>query len=221
MKTLIYLFAGVTISLSSCSSPLSDTPVSDPGLVTPHIVINHKDGDYGIANKVSTCLMDKNGAYIELLEGDVKVNGDLMEFGMTCYKRTIDVQENTVYKVVLTLADSAKYPFKVTTPHFFKKVDYPGKVKKGKAFEVSWKSEGNEQTTVNFSVQDTSDNWITLYEEITDQSMVTISPDNYPKGDISKGSITLYRSVNGKMPNGFNGGSVKANCIFERSIKIK
>ncbi len=219
MKKLIYFF-GALVLFASCSSPLSDTPVSDPGLVTPNIILQHAEDDYGVSNKVNACLSDKNGAYIELLEGDIKVEGDLMEFGVTCYKRTIDVKENKDYQVVITLADSTAYPFTVTTPTFFKKVDYPGKVKKGEAFDVSWKGDGGE-TKVNFSVKDTASNWVIVFEEYVSGNSVTIDPDNFPGGDIDKGMLNLTRTTKGKMPSGFNGGSIVSKCTFEKTIKIK
>lgn len=222
MKNFLHLivFAAALI-LFGCSSPLSDTPVSDPGLVTPTIVLEHIEDDYGISNKVNACLTDKNGAYIELLEGNIKVDDELMEFGISCYKRTIDLKELKDYNVVVTLADSAEYPFHITTPSYFKKVDFPSKVKKSESFEVSWKSDQTEETKVAFSVQDSSSNYIIIFEEYTTSNSITIDPDNFPKGDITKGMITLSRTSNGSVPEGFNGGSCTARCIFEKTIKIK
>ncbi|MCB9195305.1 MAG: hypothetical protein H6598_03690 [Flavobacteriales bacterium] len=222
MKKLIYIvIMNLMLGLNSCSSPLSDTPVSDPGLITPNIIVVHTDDDYGISNTVRACLTDKNGAYIELLEGDVKVNDDLMEYSVSCYKRTIDVKEEENYEIVVTLADSTEYPFKVKTPAFFKKVDYPSKIKKNEVFDVSWKSNEEMETVVSFSVQDTTGSMIILYEELTSNSYVTVDPDNFPKYDIKSGTLTLYRKIQGSMPDGFSGGSIESRCIFERTIKIK
>lgn len=222
MKNLIItFFIAIALINSSCSSPLSDTPISDPGLITPTIHVTHTDDDGGVYDKVSACLTDKNGAFIELMEGDIKVEGDLMEFAVTCYKRTITIKENQHYNVIITLADSAEYPFSVISPYYLKKVDYPGKVSKNESFEISWTSTGKGETQVVFSVQDTSSKWVNIFSEFTSNNSITVTPDNFPGGDINNGLITLTRTNSGDMPSGFNGGRIQAHCIFERSIKIK
>ncbi|MCB9198597.1 MAG: hypothetical protein H6600_09060 [Flavobacteriales bacterium] len=221
MKKLIPSLFLLAIIINSCSSPLSDLPISDPGLVTPYIQVIYSDGEFGVASKISTCLNDKNGAYIELMEGNVAVNGDQMEYSMTCYKRTKNIDELTDYTVTITLADSTEYPSKVKSPAFFKKVDYPGKIAPNESFDISWSSNLDQETQVKFDVLDTAGIWVTIFNESTNQNMITVDPDNYPKGDISEGMITISRTNNGELADGFNGGEIISICVFERKIKIK
>lgn len=219
MRKLIFATL-LILSLSQCSSPLSDTPVSDPMLITPTILLQHIDDDYGMSNKASACLTDKNGAYIELMQGKVEVQGDRMEFAMTCYVRTIEIKPQNSYNVTITLADSTEYPCNITTPAYFKKVKFPEKISLDSSFDISWKTKSEGDTKINFSVQDSTKNWITIFEEFTTENSINISPDNYPKGDINNGIITLTKTTSGDMPSGFNGGSIAAQCIFQRTIKI-
>lgn len=222
MRHFIYPIIAFTLFLiTGCSSPLSDTPISDPGLITPNIILKHVDGDFGISNHVTTRLTDKNGAYIELMEGEAKVNNEKMEFHMTCYQRDMDIKPEAEYTFSIILSDSAEYPFTVTTPAFFKKVKYPSKVKKNTGFEISWNSEGSYETQVIFSIRDTTNSLETVFEEYTYENHVFVDPDNFTQGDIEEGMITLYRTSKGKMPDGFNGGNIDAICIFERTVKIK
>lgn len=222
MKKLLSLFALATFLLNSCSSPLSDLPISDPGLITPVMKITHLDVEDGVSSHSSVCLMDKNGAYIELKEGFVSLNDQTMNHHISCYSGSIDAKELKEYEFNITLADSVAYISTVVMPSFFKKVKYPSKIKPEETFEVSWQSDANnEETSVSFSVQDSTGQWINIFTETTLENITNIDPDNYPAWNFSKGKISLSKTRKGEMVDRFNGGSVTAVCIFERIVHIK
>ena len=205
----------------SCSSPLSDIAISDPGLISPHIKVEFSNTETGIHSMINACLNDKNGAYIELLEGKVTLNGELMSDQMNCYSSSAKVDPLKEYKIEVTLADSMVYLSTVTSPAFFEKVIIPNKIGQGESFDVEWADNSDNETLVTFEVKDSSNNWIKLFDNEVDYYNAFIDDLDYPDYPITEGKLTLTRIEKGKLADGFNGGSIAAKVTYERLIKIK
>jgi hypothetical protein len=209
------------ILMASCSSPLSDIAISDPNLITPIIKVEFNNTEDGKNSVINTCLTDKNGAYIELKEGEVAVNGKIMNTTLACYNSNMNVDSEKKYTITVTLADSAKYDNTVTTPAFFEKVNYPNKIDKGEGFNVDWSDNYNEETMVIFEIKDSSGFWTKIYENEVDDNRDYVSKIDYPAYDVSEGKITLQRIEKGTIADGFNGGKMEAKVTYERFIKIR
>lgn len=220
MKNYLYILAAV-LTFTRCSSPLSDIAISDPSVITPNINLSISNTDYGVSSNVNIALNDKNGAFIELKEGNVTLNGKETSYSMTSYSNNMNLEEGMDCKVVITLADSTEYDNSVKMPAVFNKVDYPSKISQGDSFEVSWKDNYSGVSTVKFEIKDTSNLWITVFESDVTDSEVLIKNIDYPKFDISEGKINLSRKKKGSIAEGFSGGKINATTSYDRLITIK
>ncbi len=220
MKNYLYLIIS-TILLSNCSSPLSDIAISDPSVIYPNIKLSISNTDYGVNSSTNITLSDKNGAFIELKEGEVTINDAPTTYSMTTYSNNASLEEATDYEINITLADSASYLCTVTMPSTFKKVKYPSKIKQGENIEVKWKNNYVGISKVVFEIKDSSSNWISVFEkDITDNEIILKDID-YPNYSISEGKLKLSRHLKGKLADGFGGGGIGAYTTYDRIITIK
>lgn len=219
MKNYILILV-VIVAFTSCSSPLSDVAISDPSVIYPNIKLSISNTDYGTNSTTSIALNDKNGAFIELKEGEVTLNDSPTTFSMTTYSNNSSLTEGTDYNINITLADSVSYLNTVTMPSTFRKVKYPSKIKQGENIEVTWKDNYDGISKVEFEIKDSTDQWITIFEQDINDNEIILEID-YPKYSISEGKLKLSRYLQGNLADGFGGGGIRAYTTYDRIITIK
>ncbi len=119
MKYLPFAFIFLGIIGLSCSSPLSDTNVTDPSLLEPVLVVT-KSIDSGGARTVeyTADIYDKNLNLVTLQNGSVKIDNFAMNeradiFGGEEYyisgESEVKFALSTTYSFTLTLSDGSQY----------------------------------------------------------------------------------------------------------------
>jgi len=119
MKYLPFSFILFGIVGISCSSPLSDTNVTDPSLLEPALMVSKAiDSTGAIIVQYTGDLYDKNFNLVTLQNGSVKINGYQMNlrtnlFGGQEYylsdQSKVKFDTSTTYTFTLTLSDGTPY----------------------------------------------------------------------------------------------------------------
>ncbi len=125
MKTLLAsVIILSTAVILSCESPLSDTQVTDPGILQPVVQVTRDIQSNGTLSYSYRCdVYDKNTYFVELKDGGVKLNGEsllLVHDLLGPYYLTdnlhVPYSLATKYTFTITLADQSSYEAVVTTP---------------------------------------------------------------------------------------------------------
>jgi hypothetical protein len=136
---------GCTLLFSNCDSALSDLEITDPGLIQPHFVVERallQDGS--MVAGITTTILDKNLASVELKNGRVLVNGQQMSttelLNVTIYHiPSPTVNLNTDYDFEVVLSDGQGYNGSVTTPaKAFTSLTVPSNPSINEDMMISW-----------------------------------------------------------------------------------
>jgi hypothetical protein len=136
---------GCTLLFSNCDSALSDLEITDPGLLQTHFVVERallQDGS--VVAGLTTTILDKNLASVELKNGQVKVNGQQMTTGELLnvtyyYIPSAAVDLNTEYDFEVVLSDGQSYSGSVTTPaETFTSLTVPSNPSINEDMTISW-----------------------------------------------------------------------------------
>jgi hypothetical protein len=149
LKPLRYVFTvcaiGCTLLFSNCDSALSDLEITDPGLLQPHFVVERallQDGS--VVAGLTTTILDKNLASVELKNGQVKVNGQQMSttelLNITIYHiPSATVNLDTDYDFEVVLSNGQSYSGSVTTPaKTFTALTVPSNPSINEDMTISW-----------------------------------------------------------------------------------
>jgi len=118
MKHLKFLFIPLSLIGLSCSSPLSDTNVTDPSLLEPQLVVSKSIESGARVVAYTADIYDKNYNLVTLQNGSVKINGFSMNeranlFGGEEYylsgESEVKFALNTAYNFTMTLSDGSQY----------------------------------------------------------------------------------------------------------------
>ncbi len=137
--------------VSTCTSPLSDVPVSEPSVLRAAAVAER---DISASNIASTffqlALRDKHEQWVHLKEGDVTVGGLPMSYNsfLGSYVRNDVVLPNATYTFVVTLSDGSRYTCTVRTSKDLNELTVPSSYDRTGYFTVSWKEVDGSTTAM-------------------------------------------------------------------------
>ncbi len=144
-QTYLNMFVAIAaIALgSSCQSPLSDVPISEPSVVRVVALVErdvYTTG--GVAHTVEATLLDKHNEFIHLKEGSVKVNGLDMSYSWPrgYVRDDLQVVPDKDYTFNVTLADGSEYSCRAHTPLNLYELTIPAEYNRSTPFTVSWRS---------------------------------------------------------------------------------
>lgn len=138
----------------SCSSPLSDVPISEPSVLRAVAVAERDIGvTNGITSFLQLSLRDKHEEWVELKEGNVTVNGLAMSYdGWGSYVRNDAVQPDANYTYKITLSDGSKYSCQVHTPKDLHQFDVPSEYDRKSPLTLTWQeSDGAAQARIDLA----------------------------------------------------------------------
>jgi hypothetical protein len=130
---------------SACDSPLSDVEITDPGLLHTSFVVERSLLENGtVLGALTTTILDKNLASVELKNAQVKVNGQQMSVSEILNIKVYHIPSATVnldtkYDFVIALSDGKSYGGTVTTQaKTFTSVTVPASPSKDNDLVISW-----------------------------------------------------------------------------------
>lgn len=101
----------LTLLFNRCDSPLSDVEITDPGLIISTFVVERSMVDNGtVLGALTTTVLDKNLAGVELKNAQVKVNGQQMSMTEILNIKTYHIPSATV-------GLNTKYDFEIVLPN--------------------------------------------------------------------------------------------------------
>lgn len=240
MKRVI--FASILLSLAglSCSSPLSDTNVTDPSLLEPVLVVMKSINSSGARSVLYTAgIYDKNLNLVTLQNGSVKIDGFQMNeranlFGGEHYflqgESEVKFALDSTYTFTITLSDGSKYYGEVTSQSDdLTEFDAPSSQSRTQPVNVNWKAtDPNAAMSIELVYKystDTSSGGGTQTISIPDPStgQYSISPDMFTtdKGTTNEVDLTLVSEVTGTIDPAFRAGSsTVCELTIQRDVKL-
>lgn len=152
-----YFLLSLIIFLASCAhkSALSDVDLEDPSLVSVDVIFEHCQKENGkLEEKIEVRIKDKNGDYVEVKNGSVKINDVALEVtegsfsNLPIYKvatNTLTVQPDKTYKIVIQMSDGEEYTTTYKTQ--FKEITFrnlPTKHNERNPLDVKWEGGDKE-----------------------------------------------------------------------------
>ncbi|NUN70368.1 MAG: hypothetical protein HUU02_11720 [Bacteroidetes bacterium] len=222
-RTLSSILTIIAFILSGCESPLSDTEITDPGLIAPDVQVTRYVSHNGTVSTEYLCgFFDKSAQRVQLKNGSVTVNGVTMSHAKdllgSYYKadpRNVPYSVNTQYVFTITLADNKQYDGVVTTQKsLLNDFSVPTSVSKSSAFQISWS--GNDPNAdldlelLSYYKTDSSNG--TTFRSIdlpkTASGTYQVSPSVYlsPSGPTSKVELVLVSELEGTIDGRFKRG---------------
>jgi len=219
-KAILYTFA-ITLFFSNCDSPLSDTEITDPGVLQPHFVVERALLDNGtVLGALQATILDKNLASVQLKNGLVKVNGQQMSITeilniSTYHIPSATVNLNTDYNFEVVLANGQRYTGMVKTqPKTFTSVTVPSNSSVDSDLTISWQDVYvHDALTISLNLTSPAGTvpgeTFTLTPAQMEAGSFVIPKSNFatPAG-ITSATITLTGAKYGTIDSEFRSGSV-------------
>ena len=215
------LFALATSLLfSNCESALNETEITDPGLLQTHFVVERTLLDDGtVLSGLTTTILDKNLASVELKNGHVKVNGEQMSvaeiLNISVYHiADATVNLNTDYNFEVVLANGESHAGTVTTQaKTFTSVTVPANSTTDSDLTISWQDVYvHDDLIISVSLTSPAGTvagpTFTLTDAQMQEGSFVIPKSNFatPEG-ITSATITLTGAKYGTIDSGFRTGS--------------
>lgn len=235
MKKFVPLFFA-PIFLLGCkgNSALSDVEVTDPGLISPEIVLSEHVNENGRKNtNLVVFLNDKNNDGINLLKGGVTLNNTPLsvqtEMGGAPYYTlgNVKIIPNTKYSFMVTLADDQSYPCVVTSPKgSISGLSVPEYHNMNKPLKITWnkfRPDQGSDVRLTISCDEAQETEVTLSSQDARNGHYTFSSGtlrSINEGERSDCIVTLTSSVSGKVDPKFNGGSVQIVHSVSKQVTL-
>lgn len=218
------VFMGIIVLISCSKSPLEDIELQDVSLLTQKIIIKeHRTYNISVAEngtskkEVYVKIRDKNNRAVKLLNGKVRVQGQLCEFGKpdplltrdTYYvKKFVSGDGDADYKVEVELFNGNVHLTTIGVPAFFDskiivdtknyRITWPKTRKSEKLYLAMSFEDENGSHTVYGPANFVPDIGVFDYANIAN-TLVKLANNTY-----SKLNIRLFRRIEGKLEaNGF------------------
>jgi hypothetical protein len=208
--------------------------ITDPSVLQPHFTVQRTlltSG--GTSETIQTVIFDKNLAYVEIKNGQLKVNGQVMRLntvlGIPTYSLTSpSVNVNTPYTFEIVLPDGNSYSGTVTTAaKTFVSLSAPATSNAQSDLEISWQEIYLHDEMEISLIFTTATGTVTgpviplAQDQVMDGSF-TIPKSNFatPTG-ITSVLITLTGKENGTTDPKFrNGSEAKALISIQKSVEF-
>lgn len=240
MKRILTLIAaGISAILCSCESPLSDTEITNPGLLAPVISVERTQSKDGTIEHEYTCyLYDKSLQLVQLKNGSVSVNGAPMPHkkGLlgSYYSTTassVPYALSTKYTFTITLADQKGYTASVTTQDaLLNNFTAPSEVVHTNAMQVSWsghdpKAELSIEILSHFRTDtSTGSQFKSFVLPVNIGTTYQIPPSQYlaDMGTTTSVDLVLNSEITGTIDSRFkNGRKIMSVQRIGRSVTVK
>lgn len=224
----------------SCSSPLSDTNVTDPSLLEPELVISKSIDALGARTVQYTAdILDKNSNLVTLQNGNVKVDGFAMNlrayvFGGEEYdllgESEVKFVLDTTFTFALTLSDGSQYygTVKSQANDLFE-FDTPSTQSHTQNMVITWMdTDPNAAMRIEMTSKfhtDTSNGTgfqtIQLPNPTTGSFTINSSYFNGPQGTIYEVDLVLVSEIRGNIDSHFRSGSSTVSDLeIARNVTI-
>lgn len=248
MKKYFFLIC-LAIALGSCAhkSALSDVDLTDPSLVSVDVLFENCQKVNGkIEEKIEVRIKDKNGDYVEIKKGGVKINDinlELVETSLsdlplyTIATNELSVEPNQTYKITIQMSDEEEYTTTYETQ--FKEITFknlPTKHNEKDALNVKWEGGDKEcdlylKTTKVIDLVEGGSRFEDDQHEINypEEEKYTIIPDffHYEDGVVEDLQISLESKKIGVFHPKFRSASqiksvfrIEENIIIESQAKL-
>lgn len=231
-KSLVLLFAPVFLIGCKENSALSDVELTNPKLITPEITLTQQVNERGRqTTELVVFLNDKNNNSIDLLKGNVDLNGKALgvhsEIGGAPYytRGNIELIPNRKYNFNIHLADDKSYSCFVNSPkQTLTKFDVPEYHNINLPLLVSWDELNSTNTSYTLEMK----NDVAVHEYTLRSGAVqsgshvissTLLTDTF--GENRTDLVLTLRSVTqGETDPKFDGGSIKIIQSISKQITL-
>jgi len=221
MKPLRFLLILLSLIGLSCSSPLSDTNVTDPSLLQPQLAVSKTMDNGARVIEYTADIYDKNHNLVTLQNGSVKINGYSMNeraniLGGEEYYLTGESEVkfilDTTYTFTLTLSDGTQYNGTVKSQSAdLYEFDAPSTQSHTQNMTVTWKDTDPKarmyiQMVYDFRTDTSSGSGIQTFTISNPSSgSYTINASNFTtsQGEIYEVDLTLVSEISGTIDSRF------------------
>ncbi len=237
---LLCAIAALSVAVSSCSSPLSDTNVTDPSLLEPRLAIRKAITTSGaITIEYLADIYDKNLNLVTLQNGNVRIGNYQMNQranllgGIEYYltgESEVSFSLNKTYSFTLTLSDGSTYNGSVTSQtDDLVRFDVPSIQSRTQSINVTWSStDPNAEMWIQMATRYKTDSsqgvaYQTLRIANPAAQSYTITPSQFStaEGTAYEVDLTLVSEMKGTIDPRFRSGSgTVCDMSIDRVVKL-
>ncbi len=238
-RILTFIAASIAVILCGCESPLSDTEITNPGLLAPVITVERTQSKDGSIEHDYTCyLYDKSIQLVQLKSGSVSVNGipmphkkGLLGSYYSTTSASLPYALSTKYTFTITLADQKGYTASVTTQDaLLNNFTAPSEVARTNAMQISWsgndpKAELSIEIYSHYRTDSSTGSQLKTFAlPVNGGNTYQIPPSQYlaDMGTTSTVELVLNSEIEGTIDSRFkNGRKIKSVQRIGRSVSIR
>ncbi len=240
MKHLEFLFILLGLIGLSCSSPLSDTNVTDPSLLQPQLTVSKTLNNGARSVEYTAVIFDKNSNLVTLKDGGVKINGIVMDTAKTLFggqdyqllgESGVKFALSTSYTFTITLSDGSNYYGTVKSQSTdLYEFDAPATQSRKQNMTVTWKdTDPNAQMYIQMiydfrtdSSGGSGEQTFTIPNPSSKSYSINSSYFNTTQGTIYEVDLTLISEVRGTIDSHFRSGSSTVSDLrITRNVTIE